>query len=162
MNTPWKPSRGADALRDQMASYPGWLGCQSQFLDSLFPCGTNGSAGRFCTDATRQQCDRWLGTLCASLLVDFTERFMMEDRVMMEADCSPQGKENFDLHVEAHGDLMEYMVGIIRSESPCTLRSGLHELLHHRFPQHLLTYDANLLAYLGDGGDPMWAGAGEK
>ena len=150
MTTPLRSMTYVDALHAQLVNYPDWLARQVHFLDTLLPCGANGGYGALCSDVTRQQCDRWLSTLCASLLVDFTERFVHEDRAMLGANCSQQRRERFEEHVEAHGDLMEHLVEVIQSASPCTVRSGLRDLLQNRFAQHLQHYDADLLNWPGD------------
>lgn len=148
MNAPWDGGSRLERLRARMLDSHQWLGDLSAHLDTLLPCGANGGDGRFCTDVTKAQCERWLNNLCARLLFDCTERFEQENALMHETDCDPELRERFSQHLEDHGDLMEQLVEAIQTLSPCAMRLRLRDLLRNGLAGHLRSFDAELLDWL--------------
>lgn len=148
MNAPWDGGSRLERLRARMLDSPQWLGDLIAHLDTLLPCGANGGDGRFCTDVTKAQCERWLNNLCGRLLFDCTERFEQENALMHEVDCAPEVRQRFSQHLEDHGDLMEQLVEAIQTPTPCTTRLHLRDLLHDGLAGHLGSFDAELLEWL--------------
>lgn len=154
MNSPWDDTCRIVHLQDRMANYPEWLAEQTSRLETLMPCSGTGGNGAFCSNVTKAQCERWLNFLCGEILDRCIEHFGHENALMHMVQCHPQISEHFARHMADHGDLMERLVAVIDSPTPCSLRAGLRDLLGNRFMQHLRDFDVELLNRLRAAPEP--------